>query len=126
MLHLGEEVVRLFVVGGLSIQPTLVFLVRDVLVRRVLEHLLPTISIEVWQVVGCRNGGTPIVEDDVELQSNVACLIIENKGNGAGVLVGEVEVDSASGAGRPIRQLFPVRDHLVEDEGRASPNVYIR
>ena len=42
------------------------------------------------------------------------------------MLVGESEVDGSSGAGRPARQLFAVRDHLVEDVHRASPNVYVR
>ena len=42
------------------------------------------------------------------------------------MLVGESKVDSASGAGRPTRQLVPVRDHVVNDILGASPNVYVR
>ena len=62
----------------------------------------------------------------MELWRYVARLWIENKRNGARVFVGESEVDGSSGAGRPARQLFAVRNHLVEDVYWASPDVYVR
>jgi hypothetical protein len=72
----------LFVVGGLNNQSIFIFVIKDALVRRVLDHSLPRISIEVGQVVaGCGNGGKPIVEDDMELWNYVACLGIENEGD---------------------------------------------
>jgi hypothetical protein len=46
-LHLGEEVVGSFVVGGLSLQPIFVFVIEDVLVRQVLEDLQPTFIVKV-------------------------------------------------------------------------------
>jgi hypothetical protein len=59
---LGEEVVGLFVVGGISNQPIFVFVIKDVLVPRVLEHLLPTISMGAV--------AKPVVEDQKKFRTN--------------------------------------------------------
>ena len=78
----------MLVIGELNNQPFFVFFVEVVLIRRVLEHSFPTVIVEIRQVVcGCKNGGKPIVEEDMKLWSNVAHLRIEDKGNGASVLV---------------------------------------
>ncbi len=62
----------------------------------------------------------------MKLRCDVAVSWVEKKRKGARVFVGESKVDGSSGAGRPARQLFAVRNHLLEDVHWASPDVNIR
>ena len=78
----------MFIVGRLSNQPFFIFIVEDVLKRRVPKHSFPAVVVEVWKVVGgSGNGGKPIVEDDVKLWGNVPRLRIQDERDRAGVFV---------------------------------------
>jgi hypothetical protein len=58
----------LLVVGGVNNQPFFVLVIEDVLIRRVSEHSLPALVVEIWEVVGGRrDSGEPIIKDDTKL-----------------------------------------------------------
>lgn len=87
----------MFVIGRVNNQPFFVFVVEDVLKRRVSEHALPTIVVEVRKIVGgSGNGSEPVIEDDVKLWGNVPRLRIQDERNRTGVFVRESKVDGAS------------------------------
>ena len=125
-MRLRKEVVGLFLVGRLSNQPIFLFIIKVALKRRVFEHSLPRIIIEVRKVIGrSGNGSEPIIEDDVKLRSDIAGLRVENKRDRAGVVVGESETDGASRSRSPVQQFLSVRDHFVKDVDWISPNVVV-
>ena len=117
----------LLLVGGVNNQPFFILVIVELLIRRVSEHSLPALVIEVRKVIGgCGDSGEPIIKDDMELGCDVANLRVENEGNGTCMFVRESKVDGASGARSPARQFLVVRNHFVKDKYWASPDVYIR
>ena len=97
---------------------------RDVLVGRLTEHLVPCGGVEVGKLGRIRrDGGEPIIKDDVKLGRDGARLQVQNKRDRGGVLIAEADVDASLGAGAPTRQLVPIRKAAIEHVDGATPNM---
>jgi hypothetical protein len=100
---------------------------RDVLVGQLTEHLVPRGGVEVGKLGRIRrDGGEPIIKDDMKLGRDGARFQVQNKRDRGGVLITEADVDASLGAGAPTRQLVPIRKAAIEHVDRAAPNERVK
>ena len=83
---------------------------RDVLVGRLTEHLVPRGGVEVGKLGRIRrDGGEPIIKDDVKLGCDGARLQVQNKRDRSGVLIAEADVDASRSGLDRSNEVGPAR-----------------
>ena len=83
---------------------------RDVLVGRLTEQLVPRSGVEVGKLGRIRrDGGEPIIKDDVKLGCDGARLQVQNKRDRSGVLIAEADVDASRSGLDRSNEVGPAR-----------------
>ena len=99
---------------GINLDVGLIVVIKGVLIGGLSKKLCPSVGIEIGEVVYVgRDGGKPVVENDMKLSCDISGCRIKNKRDGAGVFGRESHIGAADAAWGPSWKLFPVGDCLV-------------